>query len=400
MDNIAIYALLLLAIIAGWVLGHFASAPGRLKTRSSNDIFADYFVGLNYLLNDEPDEAIDTFIKALEINSETIETHLALGALLRRRGKVDKAIQVHQALLARPGLDHQFSESTRLQLAIDYISAGLLDRAERLLNDVLDEGGDGKWDALKHLLTIYQTEKDWDKAIQCSSALLNNSSFRKDDELRAAAAHYCCELADEWLRENQQKKAREQIKKAFAFDRKNVRASLLLAKIEQSAGNYEAAIKELTRIRNNNPEFISKLLGPLAECYEQLQKMPEYENLLTNILPDEPNVSVVLALSDLVTRRSGEEAAIEFLNDYLTKKPSLTGLVELLRMQIKKTNPEVKSNLNLLQQMIDKLLRRKSTYQCHHCGYETKNLYWMCPSCQKWDKIKPIPESGSSLYPP
>lgn len=396
MDNVGIYLLLLLAVSAGWALGHFSSLPRRHKDKSSNEFFADYFVGLNYLLNDEPDEAIDTFIKALEINSETIETHLALGALLRRRGKVDKAINVHQALLARPGLDRQFSESTRLQLAIDYISAGLLDRAERLMNEVLNEGGAGKWDALKHLVTIYQTEKDWGKAIDCSTMLLSNSRFKKDGELRAAAAHYCCELAEELLRENQEKKAREQIQKAFTFDRKNVRASLLLAEAEQKAGNYKAAIKELTRIRTNNPEFTSRLLGPLAECYEQLQNMPEYEKLLTNILPDEPDVSVVLALTSLVTQRSGEEAAIEFLNDYLTKKPSLTGLVELLRLQIPKTDPQVKRNLNLLQQMIDKLLRRKSTYQCHHCGYETKSSYWMCPSCQKWDKIKPILEPGSS----
>ena len=124
--------------------------------------------------------------------------------------------------------------------------------------------------------------------------------------------------------------------------------------------------------------------------------MPEYEKLLTNTLPEEPDVSVVLALSDLVKNRSGDEAAISFLNDYLTRKPSLTGLVELLKLQIPKTDNEMSTNLSLLQQMIDKLVRRKAAYQCHHCGYESKSLYWLCPSCQKWDKIKPILEAGGT----
>ncbi|MDD9889123.1 MAG: lipopolysaccharide assembly protein LapB [Gammaproteobacteria bacterium] len=396
MEGLGIYFLLLIAVIAGWVLGRL-SAPGfKAKPRDTNDIFADYFVGLNFLLNDEPDEAIDTFIKALEINSETVETHLALGALLRRRGKVDKAIKVHQALLARPGLDKSFSDSTRLQLAIDYISAGLLDRAERLLKEVLGEGTMAQWEALKHLIIIYQTEKEWHKAINCCSQLLSSINYKRDSEIRAAAAHYCCELAEQSLDEEQNIKAKEQIKKAFTFDRKNVRASLLLAKIEQRLGNYKAAIKELVRIRTNNPEFISQVLGPLAECYEQIHNMPEYEKLLTNTLPEEPDVSVVLALSDLVKNRAGDEAAIEFLNDYLTRKPSLTGLVELLKLQIPRTDAAVSSNLNLLQQMIDKLVRKNPVYQCNHCGYESRSLYWLCPSCQKWDRIKPILEAGGA----
>ena len=124
--------------------------------------------------------------------------------------------------------------------------------------------------------------------------------------------------------------------------------------------------------------------------------MPEYEKLLTNTLPDEPDVSVVLALSDLVKNRAGDEAAIEFLNDYLTRKPSLAGLVELLKLQIPRADSIVSSNLSLLQQMVDRLVRKNPAYQCNHCGYESRSLYWLCPSCQKWDRIKPILEAGSA----
>ena len=396
MESFWIYFLLLIAVMAGWILGRLSAPRSLAKDRATNDMFADYFVGLNYLLNDEPDEAIDTFIKALETNNDTVETHLALGALLRRRGKVDKAIKVHQALLARPGLDKSFTDSTRLQLSIDYISAGLLDRAERLLKEILSEGSNAKWEALRHLITIYQREKEWGKAIDCSTQLLTNNNHKRDIEIRAAAAHYCCELAEQNLISAQNSNAKDEIKRAFAFDRKNVRASLLLARIEQRLGNFKSAIKELVRIRTNNPEFTSQVLGPLAECYEQIHNMPEYEKLLTNTLPDEPDVSVVLALSDLVKNRAGDEAAIEFLNDYLTRKPSLAGLVELLKLQIPRADSVVSSNLSLLQQMVDRLVRKNPAYQCNHCGYESRSLYWLCPSCQKWDRIKPILEAGSA----
>ena len=396
MESFWIYFLLLIAVMAGWILGRLSAPRSFAKDRATNDMFADYFVGLNYLLNDEPDEAIDTFIKALETNNDTVETHLALGALLRRRGKVDKAIKVHQALLARPGLDKAFTDSTRLQLSIDYISAGLLDRAERLLKEILSEGSNAKWEALRHLITIYQREKEWGKAIDCSTQLLTNNNHKRDIEIRAAAAHYCCELEEQNLISAQNSNAKDEIKRAFAFDRKNVRASLLLARIEQRLGNFKSAIKELVRIRTNNPEFTSQVLGPLAECYEQIHNMPEYEKLLTNTLPDEPDVSVVLALSDLVKNRAGDEAAIEFLNDYLTRKPSLAGLVELLKLQIPRADSIVSSNLSLLQQMVDRLVRKNPAYQCNHCGYESRSLYWLCPSCQKWDRIKQILEAGGA----
>lgn len=391
MENVAIYILLFIAVGAGWFLGKAGRATGK-SDRARGELFQDYFVGLNYLLNDEPDEAIDTFIKALEINSETIDTHLALGALLRRRGKVDKAIQVHQALLARPNLDPAVIDSTRLELARDYITLGLLGRAERLLNEILSEDSPAQWEALTLLITIYQTEKEWEKAIDCSRRLLKNVEYKRDSETRAAAAHYCCELAENMISEVQYRKAREHIRRAFGFDRKSMRASFTLADIEQRLGNYKAAIKELDRIRINHPEFISQVLVPLSECYEELGSLPEYEKLLASSIADESNVSLVLAFTKLVKKRAGDESAIDFLNEYLSRKPSLIGLLELLRLQIPQADKNVVGNLNLLKQIVDRLLIKSSAYRCNYCGYESKNLYWLCPSCKKWDRIKPIIE--------
>ena len=392
LGSLGTYILLLLAVAIGWLLGRLTLVRKNSSQHRPQELFADYFVGLNYLLNDEPDEAIDTFIKALEINSETIETHLALGALLRRRGKVDKAIKVHQALLARPGLDSEFADATRLQLSVDYVSAGLLDRAERLLNELLIADSPAKAEALKQLITIYQTEKEWERAIQCCGQLVAIPGHKKDVEIRAAAAHYCCELAEEFLAQNQSNKARNEVKRAFEFNRKSVRACLLLAKVEHRLGNIRAAIKELIGVLSSNPEFVSQILPPLADYYRHTGKLDEYEKLLRNTLREHSDVSLVLALTELIASRSGAAAAYNFLNTHVQQEPALVTLLELMRLQVPAADEKITHNLRLLQEMITGLLQKKPAYQCHHCGYESRTLYWLCPSCQKWDEIKPIAE--------
>lgn len=397
MDSLIFYFLLLAAVFSGWLMGRFVYPRGRNVNRKNSDLFEDYFVGLNYLLNDEPDEAIDTFIDALEINNETIETHLALGALLRRRGKVDKAIKVHQALLARVGLEQGFSDATKLQLALDHIAAGLLDRAERLLNEILTEADSNlKCEALVQLITVYQTEKEWGQAIESSNLLLADPAFKKDSDIRSAAAHFCCELSEQLLEQKQYKEAKTQLKRAFGFDRENTRSLFLSAEIERRQGNFKPAIKQLMRIHSSSPEFVGLILPPLSESYRQLGKIQDFEKLLRNMLLEHPDVNVVLTLAELITQEGGEEAAVHFLNECLTQHPSLEGLQKLLGLQINGVDDEFARSLASARVLISKILNKSFEHQCNHCGFESKNHYWMCPSCKKWDKIKPIYTSAVS----
>ncbi len=382
------YLQLLIATIAGWLLARLGSSkPARVKASNSGSS-QDYFVGLNYLLNDEPDEAIDAFITALEINSQTIESHLALGALLRRRGKVDKAINVHQALLARPNLERDLSNLIRLQLALNYIAAGMLDRAERLLKEVLNEGGDAKWDALRQLITIYQTEKEWENAIACSSQLLKNVRFTKDPILLGAAAHYCCEMAEQYHHNNQSTQARAKIKRAFTFQRKSIRAMLLLADIEQREGNYKAAIKELLRVRAAKPVFISQLLEPLEFCHVRLGSRAEFEILLREMVLEDSSTEAALML----VKASDSVEAIALLREHLEHSPSQKALLELLGLQLQAVDENVASSLESLLNRVKQQAKGSLEYCCHHCGFETKNLFWMCPSCKQWDNCQPIGE--------
>lgn len=394
MNSLSFYLLLLVAIIAGWILGRFSARSSGAVKNSSSDLFQDYFVGLNYLLNDEPDEAIDTFIKALEINSETVETHLALGALLRRRGKVDKAINVHQALLARPNLQRDFANSVRLQLALNYIAAGLLDRAERLAKEVLAEGSEAQWEALLQLITIYQTEKEWENAIASSAALLKNPRYKKDAAVLGGAAHFCCELAEQHLHVRQDGQARAQIKRAFTFERKSVRAMLLLADLEQREGNYKAAIRELMRVRAARPEFIPQLLERLASCHERQGTEAEFKKQLETMVNEDGSTEAVLELAKRIAAQSGNAAARDFLKKHLERKPSLDALVELLSLQLDVLDEEVASNLESLLNLVQRQLQEASAYQCQHCGFDAKSFFWMCPSCKRWDKLGPIVASA------
>ncbi|MCY4356901.1 MAG: lipopolysaccharide assembly protein LapB [Gammaproteobacteria bacterium] len=399
MDNLLIYLLLLLAIMAGWFLGRLRfRSKSVVISRNTEDIFHDYFVGLNYLLNDEPDEAIDTFIKALEINNESVETHLALGALLRRRGKVDRAIKVHQTLLARQGQDKSLFDSTRLELALDYITAGLLDRAERLLKEILQDSkdsGEVRPKALKQLVKIYQTEKEWEKALDYIQQLLVGQQHGMDSELRSIAAHYCCELAESLLKQQQMRRAQEQIRRAFTFDRKHVRSSLILAKLEQQLGNSRAAIKELLRILRNYPVFSASVLELWNEWFEKNTQSEELETLLTEQLINTPDAIVIQHLARLVQLKHGDEESMQFLEAHFQKHPSLQCMVSLLDLHITRTDGTVGDDLSRVREQLAALLEKKYRYQCNHCGYESRKLYWLCPSCLNWDKICPVSEEKS-----
>jgi lipopolysaccharide biosynthesis regulator YciM len=392
-SGITFYILLLIAVIAGWIIAQVTRKSARGARRSTSDIHHDYFVGLNYLLRDEPDEAIDTFINGLEVNGETIETHLALGTLLRRRGKVDRAIKVHQDLLGRSGLSSEFADSVRLELSNDYIAAGLLDRAERLLKEMLSDGNPVRWEALAQLAQVYQIEREWDQAIGVVNQLINNPRYRKDKSLRNVAAHYCCELAELALRAGNLQTARDQIRNAFQFNRASGRAGLLLAIIEQKSANLEKSVKELMRVASNNPLLISEVVAPLAECFEQDSEGEITGSLkaeLFKLLEENPRASVLLEAVKLVREDEGEEAAVQALAEGVRNNPSLKGCQALLESQLQHCEEDSRRYLRLAIETLQRYLDSKPGYRCDHCGFETRKLYWQCPSCQNWDQLQPI----------
>lgn len=381
------------AIAIGWYLGRRNRVASPENTQGG--LHQQYYKGLNYLLNDQPDGALDAFIGALEVNSETLETHIAVGNLLRRKGEVERAIRIHQNLLARPSLPRAHLHQAHLELSRDFISAGLLDRAERLLQDLLQEAPELRPVALKHLLEIYQDEKEWEHAIEIARQLLPRKSLLKttppgDQAVSNALSHYCCELAQLDLEKNDYHAARGQLKRALGYDRNCVRASLLNADIEYRTGHYKQALKFLRKVRDQNPLFLPETVNLLRSSYQQLDVEEGFHKDMLDSLNHFPSATILLALVEDIQLRKGDIAAAEFIGEQLKQRPSLRGLAKLVELHIANSSGRAKENLSILQLLIEQLMQSKPHYQCQHCGFSGKQLHWLCPGCKQWGQMSPI----------
>jgi len=378
-----------------WPLFYFASTgvAWYLGTRSrvndepskKSNLPRDYLTGINFLLNEETDKAVDIFIKMLEVDSETVETHLAVGKLFRRRGEVDRAIRIHQNLIARPQLERNFREQALFELGQDYLSAGMLDRAERIFLELLNVNSHSSR-ALRTLIDIYQQEKAWEKAID--TATKYQGVTRQD--MQPVIAHYYCELAEAALLKDRSDMASEWLDKAVAADRSSVRASLLNAKVEAARGNYHEALSSLKKIKKQNPDYLSEAIDLLASCYEKLDKEDELVVYLKELADEYPHVPVVLILAERIRKWKGDKIAASFVTEYVRRYPSLRGVSLLVNLYLSSVDGRVKEDLTILQNLMKKILHNKPDYQCTSCGFSGKSLHWQCPGCKQWSTMLPI----------
>ncbi len=395
MPDALIFALLLLAVILGFWLGwRFAR---RNRRNAEGEYPWGYYKGLAYLFNEQADSAVDAFIDALEVNPETLETHLALGNLLRRKGEVAKAIKIHQNLLARPSLTLPQLHEAQLELARDYIKAGLLDRAELLLQELVESSQRYKDEALTHLMEIYQDEKEWLKALDVADQLSSKRKSKHWDSrprvtigLAVARAHYCCEIAQLHMERNDLLNARRYLQDALSYDRSCVRASLLWAQLEYSQGDYREALKLLQRIPHQNPDFTVDSLALVSDCYHQLGDHAGLSQYLLSLLEEQPLGSLVIKYAEELRRSRGDPAAIEFLTEQFRRKPSVKTLNRLLELHLQRAEGKGRENLLLLKQLAERIMAEHPSYRCEKCGFAGSQLHWLCPSCKSWSRIKAI----------
>lgn len=372
------------AACSGWWIARRNYAVKQPNEK--NQLSREYVVGLNYLLNEEPDKAVDIFIKLLEVDSDTVETHLALGSLFRRRGEVDRAIRIHQNLIARPQLRVMQRKEALMALAEDYMSAGVYDRAERIFIEVVELGGTPDASSFRGLLAIYQHEKAWEKALDVLKklALVTGNNMNKE------AAHYHCEMAEQLLLSRADEQAYSLVKQALVVDKLSVRASLMLADIEMQQGRYKPAVRALKRVLTQDPAFFSEVISPLLKAYSALNHMDECVSYLENALSDYPSSSVIFAIGEYFREEKGLDMAIDFVSVQLSRYPSIRGLNQLIQWHLESTHGIVRDKLKMLYDITSKFLDNKPIYRCGHCGFSGKLLHWLCPSCKHWGRVKPI----------
>jgi len=377
----------LLLPAAAWSGWWVASRNYSIKEKRTTHHFSrEYVVGLNYLLNEQPDKAVDVFIKLLEVDSDTVETHLALGSLFRRRGEVDRAIRIHQNLIARPQLTLQQRKESLMALGQDYMSAGVFDRAERIFTEVVELGGTREVSSLRGLLAIYQQEKAWEKALE----IIKQLEASTGTSMHAQAAHYHCEIATHALKTSAYDKAYAAIKQALAIDKQSVRASLMLANLEMKNGRYKQAIRALKNVPEQDAEFLTEIIEPMVHCHRELEAMDECVDYLEQTLADHPRASVIFVVGEYLRNEKSIDIAIDFVSDQLSRHPSIRGLNRLIYWHLESAHGKVRDKLQMLYDITSKFLENKPIYRCEHCGYGGKLLHWHCPSCKQWSRMKPI----------
>lgn len=379
-----LFLLLPIAAAYGWYMGNRNAQ--QEKQKQSHQISRQYVTGLNLLLSDQSDKAVDHFIELLQVDDETIDTHLALGNLFRSRGEVDRAIRIHQNLISRSGLTLEQKNLALQQLAKDYMVAGFLDRAEKIFEQLMDEP-EHRESALQQLVSIYQQTREWHKAIDCGHALVKLGRKR----MRASIAHFWCELAMQEKAEGNDIKAISLFKKALHEDPKCVRASISLSKLYLADEDYRQTIFYLENVLQQDIDFIGEVLPTLADCYYHLGQENELVHFLCQCIENKAGVSAELMLAQLVAKHEGVGAAQDLLTRQLVKNPTMKGFYRLIDYHLAEAEEgRAKESLSTLQKLVGEQMKAKPHYRCRKCGFSTHSLYWHCPSCKGWGSIKPI----------
>jgi len=379
------YLLLLLlpvAIYFGWWLAR--TVERRSATKRKQLFSNQYFQGLNYLLNEQPDKAIQVFLELAEVNQDTVETHMALGSLFRRRGEVDRAIRFHQNIIAKPGLEPEQRTQALLELGEDYMRAGLLDRAERLFAELIETDAHTP-SALSSLLEIYQQEKDWDKALEQAQRLEQVSGVHMGNVM----AQFCCEMAEAALAENDLERARRHLRQARRHDPRCIRARFILAGITSQEGDYGTALDLYEEIAELDADYIPELLDRYMEAAKLEEQPGRGRRKLDEWAASYKGISLILKLTEFLAEERGGDAAGQYLVETLTAKPSVRGLDRLVELKAA-GHLDAESSDDILKAVTKRLMARQPAYRCHHCGFSGQTHHWQCPSCRNWSTTKKI----------
>ena len=349
---------------------------------------AAYFKGLNFLITDQHDKAIEAFTEAVQANTDSLELHFALGSLFRRRGEVDRAIHLHLNLLENKDLEPQQRIAVTAELAQDYLKAGLLDRAEELFESLDDSRY--RQPALRALLEIYVREREWERAIKAATELERLSGV----PFRVEISHYYCEMAVKSKLANDTHTARFELEQALNANKNCVRANVLLGDLEAEAGAHQVAISTWKRIEFQKPEYLGLITPKLLNSFRALNKASEGLNLLQMYLQTYKLPSLLNVLYEATLAEEGAESAVKLARNELIKKPSLNTLDQLLQARtIVETNNQSnqQQDTQLMQQAVRHAIGNRSAYFCEQCGFKAKHHHWQCPACNAWESLPAEP---------
>lgn len=380
-----LFLLLPIAAGYGYIMGRNSVRQAQQKT--SSILSRHYFKGLNFLLSDQPDKAVDTLIKMVDINSDNVDTHIAMGNFFRHRGELDRAIKVHQNLVDKKDLEVKQQEQALYELGRDFALAGFLERAESAFLSLMQSE---KYfvQAQQQLFGIYQTTKEWDRAVELAESMVNNHG--DSPELSQRIAHFYCEQAEIHASHGELKEAEKCLQKSIFSDEHCVRPWLKLAELAMTEEKYEVAFSYLEQVPQRDVAWFSEAVPMLWQCAEKTGNWSQLKTLLEQY--SEKCATAYLATVKLLSREESAEAAADFLLQQVKKSPSMKGFHTLLGLYSQRENmaDETLESLNMLQELIQVQLNMRPMYRCHNCGFSGRKVHWLCPSCKHWGLMKPI----------
>jgi len=376
-----------LFFVLGWAA---ARIDIRHLVKESRALPRSYFQGLNFLLNEQPDRAIESFVDAVKIDPQTVELHFALGSLFRRRGETERAIRMHQNLAERDDLPQDLKLQALAELGQDYLKAGLLDRAEEVFNKLCDSSMSKE--AKRNLLEIYQLEKDWGKAIAIAAEM-------PDIATQKEIAEYYCELATAEMIRSHPDEAASYLNTALERNRKCVRASLLQGDIAVQQDRLEEAVACWQRIEQQDPTYLALVAQRLLDAFRKLERRDEGLQLLRGYLEHYPSLDLLDVVFQLVLESEGAEAVCGLVRDELKRNPTLLGFDKLIEARLLVASPEARVDLDLAKNIVQGYTRRLARYRCDNCGFKARQFYWRCPACGGWETYSPKRTEEFDLMP-
>ena len=350
-----------------------------------------YFKGLNFLLNQQPDKAIEAFTEAAKANAETIELHFTLGGLFRRRGEVDRAIQMHQALVDRPDLGHEQRLVAQFELGQDFLKAGLLDRAEVLFKAL--ENTSHSETALRALMEIYVQEKEWRQAIAIAERLgrLTNHPYQIE------ITHFLCEMAAAEAVTSNYAQARQLLEEALSSNRRNVRANILLGDFAAAEHQHAEALAIWRSVEAQQPQYLALVAAKMLVSYKALDRAEEGLSVLKYFLTNHASIDLLNIVYQATLELEGMEAANQLVREELRRHPTLQGFEKLLEALLFEVPAEKRQDIQIFKSLIHQHSQRLAYYQCEACGFKARQFYWRCPACVAWETFPPrrIEESAT-----
>ncbi|MBP9722331.1 MAG: tetratricopeptide repeat protein [Gammaproteobacteria bacterium] len=387
------WLLLPVAACSGWIAGTKNNLNFFKQNKTQKDFTFNqkYIKGLNLILNEQTDKAVDVFIDLFSVDNDTVETHLALGSLFRRRGEVERAIRIHQNVIARPNLGSLQRLNGLLELGCDYLCAGVLDRAENIFNDILKQDPQNL-SALQYLLDIYQQQRDWHAAITIALLLQKQRVAKYTKNI----AHYYCELTIISKERGELTDALSYNRQALKYQDNNLRANLIFAELCLINNQIKKGLRTYFDIANLHIAYLDVILPVLITSYHKFNLLSDADatnyNLIIFIEKLIARVPQILSLKEVIVlliEQKGYNYTLDLVFNSAANMPKLRTIANLLELVGENGFVDNKT-YSRIKNCIQQIISEQKLYTCNNCGFNCRELLWLCPSCKSWDTIANI----------